>query len=114
MTARLSLVLVKPEKSLSTSLLAFSLINRPSLVKKPVWPAEHLNREGGAPAYGSGEDGFRGNLKTGGVPREWFLRGGERNEREGRREEAICETLEALSVLCNWSNKQRGRLLDNM
>lgn len=35
---------MNPEKIFSTSLLAFSLINLPSLVKNPVCPAEHLNR----------------------------------------------------------------------
>lgn len=46
MTARLSLVLEKPEKTFSTSLLAFSFIKRPSLVKNPLWLAKHLNRVG--------------------------------------------------------------------
>lgn len=44
MTARLLRVLENPEKIFSTSLLAFSFINRPNFVKNPVWPAEHLNR----------------------------------------------------------------------
>lgn len=44
MTARLSRVLENPEKSLSTSLLAFSLMRRPRRVKKPVEPAAHRNR----------------------------------------------------------------------
>lgn len=44
MTARFSLVLENPEKTFSTSLLAFSLINRPSRVKNPLGPAEHRNR----------------------------------------------------------------------
>ena len=45
MTARLSRVFEKPEKIFSTSLFAFSWIKRPSRVKNPVCPAEHLNRE---------------------------------------------------------------------
>lgn len=45
MTARFSRVFEKPENTFSTSLLAFSLIKRPSRVKNPVCPAEHLNRE---------------------------------------------------------------------
>lgn len=44
MTARFWRVLEKPEKIFSTSLLAFSLIRRPSLVKNPVCPAEQRNR----------------------------------------------------------------------
>lgn len=48
MTAKLFLVLENPEKSLSTSFFAFSLISLPSFWKNPVWPAEHskLDRHG--------------------------------------------------------------------
>lgn len=61
MTARLSRVLEKPEKSFSTSLLVFSLMRRPSRVKNPVWPAWHVKRgaEGGL-----GANRVRGRLKA--------------------------------------------------
>ena len=55
MTARFSLVLENPEKTFSTSLLAFSLIKRPSRVKKPLWLAEQRNLGFGGrnpPLYG--------------------------------------------------------------
>ena len=82
MTARLSRVLEKPEKSFSTSLLVFSLMRRPSRVKNPVWPAWHVKRgaEGGL-----GANRVRGRLKAkreGGV-------GEAESERTKGEEEAI-------------------------
>lgn len=61
MTARLSRVLEKPEKSVSTSLLVFSLMRRPSRVKNPVWPAWHVNR---GTEVGLGDNRVRGTLKA--------------------------------------------------
>lgn len=64
MTARFSLVFENPETIFSTSLFAFSLINRPSRVKKPVWLAEHLNPEpAGRESEGAAADRFGGNWK---------------------------------------------------
>lgn len=63
MTARLSLVFENPENIFSTSLFAFSFINRPSRVKKPVWLAEHLNLESAGREREDAVDRFGGKWK---------------------------------------------------
>ena len=68
MTARFSLVLENPEKTFSTSLLAFSLINRPSRVKNPLCPAEQRNLGfGGRSSLLYGDNRSRSEEKCGDV-----------------------------------------------
>jgi hypothetical protein len=73
-TERFSRVLEKPEKSLSTSLLAFSLMRRPRRVKKPACPAAAAmrrlaarRRPEGACREADAEDGERKGRTWGGA-----------------------------------------------
>ncbi|KAI6707594.1 hypothetical protein NL676_010556 [Syzygium grande] len=63
MTARLSLVFEIPQNIYSASLFPFSYINRPSRVKKLVWPAEHRNLESVGQESEDAVDRFGGKWK---------------------------------------------------